>query len=235
MRRRVVALQRAGHVNRVLCGLMLDISIQQTGNLQRNPGAHNYSSNSRQHGAIDCRKMRCLNFLQIIDADWIVVPFARQKHFYKIADNIQFNQGARIVFRMARHGLIRSPFTLPARNVVSLPNALCHCRKRKRAQPAMHVPTRIAILQSSRKNLIEGCTGYNAKLSKTRDGIRQAPIRHACAHAALNDEGSWIHRGSILALCTARACLNCVIFSTMVSASTTSLSACLQQTPPGKI
>ena len=145
------------------------------------------------------------------------MSFARQEYFNKIADHIQLNQCTRIIFRMARHGLIRCPFALAARDVISLPNAFCHRRKRKRTQTAMHVSARIAILQSSRKNLVEGGSGDNAKLSQTRDSLRQPPIRHACAHAALNDQGSWIHRESILALCSQSACLSSVMFHTLVS------------------
>ena len=167
--------------------------------------------------------MRCLDFLQIIDSHRIVVSFARQEYFNKIADHIQLNQCTRIVFRMARHGLIRCPFTLAACDVISLPNALRHRRKRKR------IADRDACGRQDRHPAIVAQEFGRGRFRKQRQVVlderqlRQAPIRHACAHAALNDQGSWIHRESILALCSHRACLTSVMFHTLVSASTTSV------------
>jgi hypothetical protein len=72
-------------------------------------------------------------------------------------------------------------------------NAFGHRGEGKHRQAAAHVATRIAVLQTTRKNRIQRSAGYNPELPGKRDSLRQPPIRNACAHAALNQYRMMAH------------------------------------------
>ena len=81
-------------------------------------------------------------------------------------------------------GLIRR---FAARNVIFLPDAFGHVRKREVIQRAAKVPARIAILQAASQNQIQRCAGDHAQLTEFRHRLRQKPPGNARAHAALDN------------------------------------------------
>ena len=80
----VVILLRSGDLEEIGCGFVIGEAIEYSRNLERHSGPHQNVSHAREHGAVDGRQMRQLNFFQVIDSDRIVVAFARQKDFHKI-------------------------------------------------------------------------------------------------------------------------------------------------------
>jgi hypothetical protein len=62
-----------------------------------------------------------------------------------------------------------------------------HLRERKAGDRAAHVPARVAVLQSPRKDQVERRPRDHAELAEAGHGIRERPLRDAGAHAALND------------------------------------------------
>src|SRR5579859_1705208 len=137
-----------------------------------------------------------LDFLQVVNANWIVVTFAGEKNFYKIADHAEFGQFASIVFAMHREEPVRLALQLAARDVVFLTNTLRQFRNRKMFQPAAHVPARVAVLQPPDQNLVQRRAGNNSELPLLRNGSRQPPARYADAHSALNDHWIIAHQWS---------------------------------------
>src|SRR5665213_188661 len=72
-------------------------------------------------------------------------------------------------------------------------------------EATLNVPPRIAVLQTSRKDLIESHTRYDAELAKSRHRRSKPPARHADAHTALNNHWSTVHKEHYPTCAPARA------------------------------
>ena len=90
--------------------------------------------------------MRKLNFLEVVNPDWIVVAFAREKDLHKIGHNAQFPQFDGSVLRVRRRVLVGCSFRFSIGSVVLLPDAFSDLGNRKLVKTAAHVSARIAVL-----------------------------------------------------------------------------------------
>ena len=174
-------------------GLTGGKSIQHTGNLQRNSRAHQDVADSGQHGAINGSQQRKLQLLHAVDSHRVRMAFARQRHFHKVGDHKQLGGLTGIDPRQHRNQPVRSTRRPASGNVMFLQNAFGHGGNGKQGQAAAHMSARIAVLQSSRKNRVQGRAGYNPELPGKRNRSRQPPIGNARAHAALDQNRMMTH------------------------------------------
>ena len=140
--------------------LVVGAGVEHAGDLQRDAGAHQDVADAGQHGAVDGDQVRRLDLLEEVDADGIVVAFARQEHLHEVGDRSQTSAsgrghswacvGRRVYGRLGR---------LAAGDEVGAPDALGHRAERERVEGAAHVPAGIAILQPPRQHLVEGGAG----------------------------------------------------------------------------
>ena len=110
----VVTLLRPRDLEEIAGHFVICETIEDPRNLERHTGPHQNVAHARQHGAVDGRQMRKLNFFQIINSYRIIVAFACQKDFNKVSCDAKFLELDRSVFRMRWQGLIGSSFRLPA-------------------------------------------------------------------------------------------------------------------------
>src|ERR1017187_1650799 len=159
--------------------------------------------------------MRQLKFFQIVDADRIVVAFARQNDFNKIGYDTKLCQFERSVLGLRWHGPVGRSFRLPAWDVICLPNTLRHFRDWKVIDTAAQVATGIAVLQTPGKNQIQRRSGNDSELAELGNCLREPPTGNAGAHSALNDRGKiaivGYGRPQIISETWASDCLSCVI------------------------
>lgn len=142
--------------------------------------------------------MRHLDLFQVVDADRIAVPLARQEDLDEISGNTEFMQGAFSLKGMQTGELERCRFGLAARYEVGVENALGHLREGEMAQGMTDMASRIAALETASEDLIQSGAGHHTQLPKAGYGLGQVPIGYGGAHSTLdNFRYSGAHIGTV--------------------------------------
>ncbi len=175
------------HLDGVGDALMVDQGVQDTGNLKRNPCAHDHDADSRQHGSVNGGKMGELDLFEIVDSDRIGVSFPGQEHFNKIGGDAHFLGRAITLHRMKPAVLVRGCVRLPAWHEIVIHDSLDHFREGKVAQGTADMSFRIAVLETTDQDMVEPGAGYKTELAKPRDGLGKLPIRDSGTHPPLDN------------------------------------------------
>src|SRR5262249_34919352 len=175
------------------CGLVILEAIEHARNLEWYASAHQDISHTGEHRAVDRRQMRQLNFLKVVNPDWIVVALSCENDFHKIGHDAQFLQFEGGVLRVRWGILVGCPFRFSAGNIVLLPDALRDLGNWELLKTPAHVAARIAVLQSPGKYQVQGCSRNRSKLSQAGYRPRQLPIGDGRSHSALNYRRKMVH------------------------------------------
>ena len=151
----VVAFLRAVDMNRILGRLMLNKAVEHAGNLQRNARAHDDVADAAQHGSVNARQMRRLDLLQKVDTHRILVLLPSEIHLNEVGNDAKLHQFARIVLGQNWHPAYRvfGSALSAGDEYPSTRGPPSH--DPESIQPAPHVSTGVAVLQTPRQNLVE--------------------------------------------------------------------------------
>src|ERR1700680_4955554 len=120
---------------------MLGQALEHAWNLQGDTRTHQDITHSTQHGSVQGRQVRNLDFFQVIDANAITVAFASEKYLDKISDDAALLLIPGPILLVLRQGLVRLALRLPAENVIGPPYPFSHDWKRKMIETATHMAT----------------------------------------------------------------------------------------------
>ena len=67
-------------------------AIEHARHAERNAGAHQHVVDAGEHRAVERRQVRHLDLLEIVDADRILVAFARQPDFDEVGDDAELDE-----------------------------------------------------------------------------------------------------------------------------------------------
>ena len=154
---------------------MIGQTVEHTRNLKGDASTHQHVPDAREHGSVQGRQVGNLNLLQKVDPHRVVMTFAGQTYLDEVGNDAQLDQFARIVKGVFRQGFVRLVFHLAAGDVIRFPNAPRHFGERKTIEPAPHMSAGVAFLQPPGQDLIDGRTGNDPKLSKSRYCPREPP------------------------------------------------------------
>ena len=191
--RRVVAVLRARHVERIGGGLVLDIRVQYARDLERDARAHQDVANAREHRAVDRDEVRRLDLLEVVDPDRVGVAFAGEEDLHEVPEEAILGERARALQAVEGQPYIGRVRRLAASNVVARPDALGHVAERERVEGAAAVAARVTVLEPAGEHLLERGAGDDAEVAEAGDGLRQPPAGDGHTHPALDDSRGSVH------------------------------------------
>jgi len=193
MHRRVVAGLSARQVKRIVRGLVVDVRVQYSRDLERDARPHQDVAHAGEHRAVDRDEVRRLDLLEIVDPDRVGVALPGEEDLHEVPEEAILGERWRArqaVERQTDIGRIRG---LAAGDVVARPDALGHAGKRKRVECAPAVATRVTVLEPAGEHLVERRPGDDTELAEAGDRLGQPPAGDGHAHPALDDSRGSVH------------------------------------------
>ena len=147
---------------------------------------HQHGVDTGEHRAEDRRRGRELDLLEQVDADEAAMALFGQPHLDEVRHHGEPLAVGGLAQRHLVDGAVRPSAGSATLEEESVGHAACQGLVGEGGQRAACVAVRVAVLQVSCQDDVEGGARHDAELTQTRHGAGELPARDASAHSALD-------------------------------------------------
>jgi hypothetical protein len=161
--------------------------VQGPGNLARNTGTHEHIVHAGEHRAVERCEIGHLYLREQVDAHRARLAVLREEDLDEVRENRDSLPGSAHRLLVHREQLVWSACGPATCNEVATDDLRSNIGNREVLDGAPHVAARVAILKTPNEHGVECRARHHTELAGARHGVRQAPVGHGDAHAALDD------------------------------------------------